>query len=91
MVHWTSLNFLRKTGAVRTMARDSGVVMKIWGGLRDCFCLSLVEVSPDLTATLILGGSSPISSASSSISRSGSFRFLLMSLARAFSGETYRQ
>ncbi len=88
ITHWTSLNFIRKTGVERTMAKDSGVVMKMWGGFRDWRCRSVWEVSPERTATRILGGSSPNSSASSLISRRGSFRFLLMSLARAFSGET---
>ncbi len=88
MTHWTSRNFLRKTGAVRTMERDSGVVMKMWGGLRVCCCRSRVDVSPERTPTRMAGGSSPSSRASASISARGSSRFLLMSFARAFRGET---
>ena len=46
-----SLNF----GASRINANDSGVVMRMCGGCFTIFCLSYCDVSPDLTATRMLG------------------------------------
>ena len=68
-------------------AMDSGVVMRMCGGCLTIFCLSFWGVSPERTATRISGTFMPLRAASSLICSRGSLRFLLTSLARAFSGE----
>ncbi|OPY30677.1 MAG: hypothetical protein A4E31_00260 [Methanomassiliicoccales archaeon PtaU1.Bin030] len=88
MTYSTCASFSRNLGAARTSARDSGVVMRMWGGLRSIFCRSAWEVSPVRTPTRILGNSIPSLSATSFISRRGSSRLRLMSLARALRGDT---
>ena len=79
-----SLNFLDDNNKPRL----SGVVIKICGGFLTILALSLSEVSPDLTATLISGTSSSNFSASAIISSKGCLKFLSISFASAFSGET---
>ncbi len=88
-IHFVSENRSRNFGAERTRLRLSGVVMKMWGGVRACFCRSWEVVSPDRTPTRISGAGSPLSAARTRISWRGCSRFRLMSFARAFSGDTY--
>ncbi len=89
MTYSTWANFSRNFGAAITSARDSGVVMRMCGGLRSIFCRSAWEVSPVLTPTRMSGKSMPSAAATSRMPASGSLRLRLMSLARAFSGDTY--
>ncbi len=89
--HSTWVSFSLNFGASRISARDSGVVIRMWGGCFSIFCLSYWDVSPDLTATLMLGGIMPLALATSLISFRGVFRLRLISLARAFRGEMYMQ
>ena len=91
-ISWISSTMTQRTprkailnlGAERARERDSGVVMKMCGGLLSIFALSLWGVSPVLTATLTSG----MSGSRVLISSRGWRRFLLMSLARALRGET---
>ena len=50
---------------------------------------SAAAVSPVRTATLMAGAVSPSRPAAAAISRSGASRFCWMSVASAFSGDTY--
>ena len=87
-IHRTSENRSRNFGAERTRVRDSGVVMKMWGGVRACFCRSWGDVSPDRTPTRIAGAERFREAARSRISWRGCSKFRLMSFARALRGET---
>jgi len=49
----TVLSFSRKRGELRRMARDSGVVLRIWGVLFSILALSCAEMSPCRMACLI--------------------------------------
>ncbi len=67
---------------------DSGVVMRISGGLLTSFLRSSAAVSPVRTATLMSGSSRPSRCAACLIPVSGARRFRSMSTASALSGET---
>jgi hypothetical protein len=85
--------------ALRSMARlrsavtirnsDSGVVIKMSGGRLSMAARSAAAVSPVRTATRISGAVSPSLAATAAISASGASRFCWMSVASAFSGDTY--
>ena len=64
MTHSTFSNASLNFGADRMSARLSGVVMRMWGGWRTIFCLSLWGVSPERTATRMSGTFIPRSAAS---------------------------
>ena len=70
------------------MYRDSGVVMRIWGGRLAIRARSDCLVSPVRTAVRISGRGVPRSSAKAVICSSGSARFFWMSLDNALRGET---
>ena len=55
IMYSTSLTMGWNRGDVMAMARLSGVVMRIWGGLRSIFCRSDCEVSPVKTDPNFLG------------------------------------
>ena len=74
---------------VNRMYSDSGVVIRMCGGLLAMLCRWEALVSPVLSPTRISGAWTPLSSALAVISASGPARFLSMSLDSAFSGETY--
>ena len=71
------------------MYRDSGVVIRMWGGFFAMRCRSEALVSPVRTAVRISGRKLPDSSARACISSRGAARFFWMSLERAFNGDTY--
>ena len=79
---------VRLRAAVTSRYSDSGVVMTKLGGRRTMAARSLAVVSPVRTPTRRAGASSPISAATSAISRSGRSRFSAMSTASALSGDT---
>ena len=81
-------NISRLLLAVRRRYSDSGVVTRMWGGLRSIAARSEEGVSPVRTAAVIFGASRPMSSATRRISRLGSAKFLWMSALSALSGET---
>ncbi len=68
---------------------DSGVVIRMSGGLLTSFLRSSLAVSPVRTATVMSGSASPSRCAACRIPVSGARRFRSMSTASAFSGETY--
>ncbi len=82
-----SMDLLRS--AVTRRYSDSGVVIRISGGFLSMAVRSAAAVSPVLTATRIAGALSPSRPATAAISRSGASRFCWMSVASAFSGDTY--
>lgn len=67
---------------------DSGVVMRMSGGVRCIERRSLALVSPERTPTLMCGGSSPSRFAVWVIPTSGARRLRSTSTASAFNGET---
>ena len=79
----------RLRSAVTSRNSDSGVVMRMSGGCLSMAARSAAVVSPVRTATRITGAASPSSPATAAISRSGASRFCWMSVASAFSGDTY--
>ena len=91
ITHSAPSNFSEKRRVDRTSERDSGVVMKMWGGRLTMRCRSAVVVSPLRTATRMSGMVRPSLRAISRISSRGISRFLWMSFARAFRGDTYTQ
>ena len=68
---------------------DSGVVMRISGGLRTCRERSAEGVSPERTPTEIFGASRPSFSAVRAMPVSGARRLFSTSTPSAFSGEIY--
>ena len=68
---------------------DSGVVMRMSGGLVTSFLRSSAAVSPVRIATWMSGSASPSRCAACRIPVSGARRFRSMSTASALSGETY--
>jgi hypothetical protein len=68
---------------------DSGVVIKMSGGLLASLRRSSVAVSPVRTPTAMSGSGSPSRCAACRIPVSGERRLRSMSTASAFSGETY--
>ena len=79
----------RLRSAVTSRNSDSGVVIRMSGGFLSIAARSAAAVSPVRTATRIRGAASPRSPATAAISRSGASRFCWMSVASAFSGDTY--
>ena len=73
---------------VSSRKSDSGVVMRMSGGLVASFLRSSAAVSPVRTATLMSGSSRPSRCAACPIPVSGARRFRSMSTASALSGET---
>ena len=73
---------------VSSRNRDSGVVMRMSGGLVTSFLRSSAAVSPVRTATRMSGSASPSRCAACRIPVSGARRFRSMSTASALSGET---
>ena len=73
---------------VSSRKSDSGVVMRMSGGLLASFLRSSAAVSPVRTATLMSGACRPSRCAACPIPVSGARRFRSMSTARALSGET---
>ncbi len=73
---------------VSSRKSDSGVVMRMSGGLLTSFLRSSAAVSPVRTATLMSGSSRPSRCAACPIPVSGARRFRSMSTASALSGET---
>ncbi len=67
---------------------DSGVVMRMSGGLLTSFLRSSAAVSPVRTATLMSGSASPSRWAACPMPVSGARRLRSMSTASALSGET---
>ena len=67
---------------------DSGVVTRMWGGVRSIAARSAAVVSPVRTAAVIRGAASPAVSARRWTPARGSARFLWMSVLRALSGDT---
>src|SRR6267378_3029812 len=70
------LSISRERSAVRSRYSDSGVVTRMWGGVRSIAARSACGVSPLLTAAVIPTGGEPISSAMRRISRRGDQRVL---------------
>jgi hypothetical protein len=68
---------------------DSGVVIRMSGGLVASLRRSSAAVSPVRTATPMSGSGSPSRCAACLMPVSGDRRFRSMSTARAFSGDTY--
>ena len=66
---------------------DSGVVIRMSGGLRTCRLRSACGVSPERTATVMSGASSPSRCATRLMPVSGARRLFSTSTPRAFSGE----
>ncbi len=83
----TVRSICRLRSEVRSRYSDSGVVTRMWGGVRSIDTRSRVEVSPVRTAAVIDGASSPRARASARMPLRGSARFLWMSVLSAFSGE----
>ncbi len=79
----------RLRSAVTSRYSDSGVVIRMSGGCLSMAARSAAAVSPVRTATLMAGAVSPSRAATAAISRSGASRFCWMSVASAFSGDTY--
>ena len=79
----------RLRSAVTSRYSDSGVVIRMSGGCLSMAARSAAAVSPVLTATRMVGALSPSRPAAAAISRSGASRFCWMSVASAFSGDTY--
>ena len=73
---------------VSSRKSDSGVVIRMSGGLLTSFLRSSAAVSPVRTATLMSGSASPSRCAACLIPVSGARRFRSMSTASALSGET---
>ncbi len=73
---------------VSSRKSDSGVVMRMSGGLLTSFLRSSAAVSPVRTATRMSGSSRPRRRAACPIPVSGARRFRSMSTASALSGET---
>ena len=73
---------------VSSRKSDSGVVMRMSGGLLASFLRSSAAVSPVRTATLMSGSCRPSRRAACPIPVSGARRFRSMSTASALSGET---
>ena len=65
------------------------MVIRMSGGCLSMAARSAAAVSPVRTATLMAGAVSPSRPAAAAISRSGASRFCWMSVASAFSGDTY--
>ena len=70
------------------MYNDSGVVIRIWGGLLAILARSDARVSPVRTVARISGRGVPAASARAAISSNGVARFFWMSLDSAFRGDT---
>ena len=92
---WTSSRITVRTPAsadrdfeVSSRKSDSGVVMRMSGGVLPNTLRSCGGVSPDRTARRTCGGSSPSRAASLVIPVSGERRLRCTSTARALSGET---
>ena len=79
----------RLRSAVTSRYSDSGVVIRMSGGCLSMAARSAAAVSPVLTATRMVGALSPSRPAAAAISHSGASRFCWMSVASAFSGDTY--
>jgi hypothetical protein len=75
---------------VRSRKRDSGVVIRMSGGTRANRRRSSAGVSPVRTATRMSGTSRFIRSQAVRMPNNGERRFRSMSMARAFSGDTYK-
>ena len=73
---------------VSSRKSDSGVVMRMSGGLLASFLRSSAAVSPVRTATLMSGSCRPSRCAACLMPVSGARRFRSMSTASALSGET---
>ena len=85
----TGASIARVRAAVTSRYSDSGVVIRKSGGFLSIAARSPAAVSPVRTATRTSGAGSPIRAAVSAISASGASRFCQMSVASAFSGDTY--
>ena len=81
-------SILRPDTLVSRMYSDSGVVTRIWGGLRRMRLRSACGVSPVRTTVRMSTSGNPDSNSSLRIPASGSSRFFWMSFDNAFSGET---
>ena len=84
----TVRSIARLRSAVRSRYRDSGVVTRMCGGVRNIAARSVCGVSPVRTAAVSRGASRPSASATRRRPRRGSDRFLWMSALRALSGDT---
>ena len=84
-----TLRSVSRARDVSSRNSDSGVVIRMSGGLPASRRLSSAAVSPERTATLISGSGSPRRWAAWRRPASGARRFRSMSTASALSGETY--